>query len=68
MLQIARARDGDAGRYACVAVNEAGQDSIHYDVRVLCELPFSSECQKGLLCKITSHCSPGVPSGFNVYL
>ncbi|NXL77816.1 HMCN1 protein, partial [Leptocoma aspasia] len=35
VLQIARARAGDAGRYACVAVNEAGQDSIHYDVRVL---------------------------------
>ncbi|XP_030135337.4 hemicentin-1 [Taeniopygia guttata] len=34
-LQIARARAGDAGRYACVAVNEAGQDSIHYHVRVL---------------------------------
>ncbi|KAI1236572.1 hypothetical protein IHE44_0014825 [Lamprotornis superbus] len=35
VLQMARARVGDAGRYACVAVNEAGQDSIHYDVRVL---------------------------------
>ncbi|KAM4896067.1 hemicentin-1 [Sylvia borin] len=35
VLQIARARPGDAGRYSCVAVNEAGQDSIHYDVRVL---------------------------------
>ncbi|NWV14212.1 HMCN1 protein, partial [Ptilonorhynchus violaceus] len=35
VLQVARARAGDAGRYACVAVNEAGQDSIHYDVRVL---------------------------------
>ncbi|NXY61032.1 HMCN1 protein, partial [Callaeas wilsoni] len=35
VLQIARARAGDAGRYTCVAVNEAGQDSIHYDVRVL---------------------------------
>lgn len=40
MLQIPRAQAGDAGRYSCVAVNEAGQDSIHYDVRVLCELPF----------------------------
>lgn len=46
MLQIMRVRAADAGRYACVAVNEAGQDSIRYDVRVLCELPFSSECQK----------------------
>ncbi|XP_059334168.1 hemicentin-1 [Ammospiza nelsoni] len=35
VLQIARARAADAGRYACVAVNEAGQDSIHYDIRVL---------------------------------
>ncbi|NWV42606.1 HMCN1 protein, partial [Grantiella picta] len=35
VLQITRARAGDAGRYECVAVNEAGQDSIHYDVRVL---------------------------------
>uniref|UniRef100_A0A803W8Y0 Hemicentin 1 n=1 Tax=Ficedula albicollis TaxID=59894 RepID=A0A803W8Y0_FICAL len=63
VLQVARARAGDAGRYACVAVNEAGQDSIHYDVRVLCELPFSPGCQTGLLCKITSHQSPGV---FNI--
>lgn len=51
MLQVARARPGDAGRYSCVAVNEAGQDSIHYDIRVLCELPFSSECQKGFCAK-----------------
>uniref|UniRef100_A0A8D2NA96 Hemicentin 1 n=1 Tax=Zonotrichia albicollis TaxID=44394 RepID=A0A8D2NA96_ZONAL len=35
VLQIVRARAADAGRYACVAVNEAGQDSIHYNVRVL---------------------------------
>ncbi|KFP01647.1 Hemicentin-1, partial [Calypte anna] len=35
VLQIPRAQAGDAGRYMCVAVNEAGEDSIHYDVRVL---------------------------------
>ncbi|XP_071607418.1 hemicentin-1 isoform X3 [Heliangelus exortis] len=35
VLQIPRAQAGDAGRYLCVAVNEAGEDSIHYDVRVL---------------------------------
>ncbi|XP_065505206.1 hemicentin-1 isoform X3 [Caloenas nicobarica] len=34
-LQIPRAQAEDAGRYTCVAVNEAGEDSIHYDVRVL---------------------------------
>uniref|UniRef100_A0A663M826 Hemicentin 1 n=1 Tax=Athene cunicularia TaxID=194338 RepID=A0A663M826_ATHCN len=35
VLQIPRAQAEDAGRYMCVAVNEAGEDSIHYDVRVL---------------------------------
>lgn len=37
VLQIPRARVEDAGRYVCVAVNEAGEDSLQYDVRVLCE-------------------------------
>ena len=37
MLQIPRAKVEDAGRYMCVAVNEAGEDSLQYDVRVLCE-------------------------------
>ncbi|XP_061539337.1 LOW QUALITY PROTEIN: hemicentin-1 [Phycodurus eques] len=35
VLQIPRTRTEDSGRYTCVAVNEAGEDSIHYDVRVL---------------------------------
>ncbi|XP_010185043.1 PREDICTED: hemicentin-1-like, partial [Mesitornis unicolor] len=35
VLQIPRAQAEDAGRFMCVAVNEAGEDSIHYDVRVL---------------------------------
>jgi len=38
VLQIPRVQAEDAGRYMCVAVNEAGEDSLHYDVRVLCEL------------------------------
>lgn len=37
VLQIPRAQIEDSGRYTCVAVNEAGEDSIQYDVRVLCE-------------------------------
>lgn len=37
VLQIPRAQAEDSGRYICIAVNEAGEDSIHYDVRVLCE-------------------------------
>ncbi|NWU93884.1 HMCN1 protein, partial [Upupa epops] len=35
VLQIPRVQAEDTGRYMCVAVNEAGEDSIHYDVRVL---------------------------------
>uniref|UniRef100_A0A8C1GCZ4 Hemicentin-1 n=1 Tax=Cyprinus carpio TaxID=7962 RepID=A0A8C1GCZ4_CYPCA len=35
VLQIPRAQAEDSGRYTCVAVNEAGEDSIQYDVRVL---------------------------------
>ncbi|XP_077188775.1 hemicentin-1 isoform X2 [Paroedura picta] len=35
VLQIPRAQSEDAGRYTCVAVNEAGEDSMQYDVRVL---------------------------------
>ena len=37
VLQIPRAKVEDAGRYMCVAVNEAGEDSLQYDVRVLWE-------------------------------
>lgn len=40
MLQIPRAKVEDAGRYTCVAVNEAGEDSLQYDVRVLCKFAF----------------------------
>ncbi|XP_066533975.1 hemicentin-1 [Hoplias malabaricus] len=35
VLQVPRALAEDSGRYTCVAVNEAGEDSIQYDVRVL---------------------------------
>ncbi|XP_010811862.2 hemicentin-1 isoform X2 [Bos taurus] len=35
VLQIPRAKVEDAGRYMCVAVNEAGEDSLQYDIRVL---------------------------------
>ncbi|XP_065811778.1 hemicentin-1 [Labrus bergylta] len=35
VLQIPRSQADDSGRYTCVAVNEAGEDSIQYDVRVL---------------------------------
>ncbi|KAM8931068.1 hemicentin-1 [Pelodytes ibericus] len=35
ILQIARAQEEDAGTYTCAAVNEAGKDSLQYNVRVL---------------------------------
>ncbi|EDM09581.1 hemicentin 1 (predicted) [Rattus norvegicus] len=35
VLQIPRAKVEDAGRYTCVAVNEAGEDSLQYDIHVL---------------------------------
>uniref|UniRef100_A0A3B5LKZ5 Hemicentin 1 n=1 Tax=Xiphophorus couchianus TaxID=32473 RepID=A0A3B5LKZ5_9TELE len=35
VLQIPRAQLDDSGRYTCVAINEAGEDSIQYNVRVL---------------------------------
>uniref|UniRef100_A0A3Q3ALP3 Hemicentin 1 n=1 Tax=Kryptolebias marmoratus TaxID=37003 RepID=A0A3Q3ALP3_KRYMA len=35
VLQIPRAQLEDSGRYTCVGINEAGEDSIYYDVRVL---------------------------------
>lgn len=41
VLQIPRAQAEDSGRYSCVAVNEAGEDSIQYDLRVLSEFNMS---------------------------
>ncbi|XP_062857960.1 hemicentin-1 [Trichomycterus rosablanca] len=35
VLQIPRAQTEDSGKYTCVAINEAGEDSVQYDVRVL---------------------------------
>ncbi|MEE6496324.1 hypothetical protein FKM82_002300 [Ascaphus truei] len=35
ILQVTRAQEEDAGTYTCVAVNEAGKDSMRYNVRVL---------------------------------
>ncbi|XP_078407396.1 LOW QUALITY PROTEIN: hemicentin-1-like [Cetorhinus maximus] len=35
VLQIPRVRAGDAGRYTCQAVNEVGEDQLHYELVVL---------------------------------
>ncbi len=35
ILQIPRVQLEDAGKYTCQAVNEAGEDKMHYDLEVL---------------------------------
>ncbi|XP_039476218.1 hemicentin-1 [Oreochromis aureus] len=35
VLQIARVQKEDAGRYTCLAVNEAGEDRMHFDLEIL---------------------------------
>lgn len=35
VLQIARVRKEDAGRYTCQAVNEAGEDHMHFELHIL---------------------------------
>ncbi|TWW61140.1 Hemicentin-1 [Takifugu flavidus] len=35
VLQIARVRKDDAGRYTCQAVNEAGEDHMHFELHIL---------------------------------
>lgn len=49
MLQIPRAQLDDSGRYTCVAINEAGEDSIQYNVRVLGESLLLVQIQKCLI-------------------
>lgn len=48
MLQIARVQKEDAGRYTCQAVNEAGEDHMHFELHILgTDLLFSSHCSCG---------------------
>ena len=35
MLQIARVQREDAGRFTCQAVNEAGEDRMHFELEIL---------------------------------
>ncbi|KAM3915384.1 hemicentin-1 [Leptodactylus fuscus] len=52
-LQIARTHLEDAGLYTCVAVNEAGEDSLHYNIRILLP-PTFEDIGEGLSEEITS--------------
>lgn len=40
-LQILNAKEEDAGRYTCVATNEAGETLKNYDVKVFGKSPLS---------------------------
>lgn len=40
-MQILNAKEEDAGRYTCVATNEAGEKLKHYEVKVYGEIPAS---------------------------
>lgn len=35
MLQITRVQREDAGKYTCQAVNEAGEDRMHFELEIL---------------------------------
>lgn len=35
VLQIPRVQKEDAGRYTCQAVNEAGEDHMHFELEIL---------------------------------
>lgn len=35
MLQIPRVEKEDAGKYTCQAVNEAGEDRMHFELEIL---------------------------------
>lgn len=35
MLQIVRVQKDDAGNYTCQAVNEAGEDRMHFELEIL---------------------------------
>lgn len=35
VLQIARVDKEDAGKYTCQAVNEAGEDHMHFELEIL---------------------------------
>lgn len=35
VLQITRVQPEDAGRYTCQAVNEAGEDHMHFELEIL---------------------------------
>ncbi|KAG9483371.1 hypothetical protein GDO78_009341 [Eleutherodactylus coqui] len=52
-LQIARTHLEDTGLYTCIAVNEAGEDSLHYNIRVLLP-PMFNGITENLLEEMTS--------------
>nr|XP_057926871.1 hemicentin-1 [Doryrhamphus excisus] len=73
VLQIAQVQKEDAGRYTCEAVNEAGEDHMHFEVEVLVSpviMGTSEEFMEEigavvnstvvLLCDVAGHPSPSI--------
>lgn len=49
VLQIPQVRKEHAGKYTCQAVNEAGEDRMHFQLEVLgrCQPPHATQAQSG---------------------
>ncbi|XP_061624718.1 hemicentin-1 isoform X2 [Phyllopteryx taeniolatus] len=73
VLQIARVQKEDAGRYTCEAVNEAGEDHMHFDLEVLVSPVIMGPSEEfmeeigavvnstvALHCDVTGHPSPTI--------
>ncbi|XP_001920501.5 hemicentin-1 [Danio rerio] len=73
ILQIPRVQLEDAGKYTCQAVNEAGEDKMHYDLEVLVPPVISGQTDEfmqdvdtvvnstvSLRCDVSGHPSPSV--------
>ncbi|KAA8592798.1 hypothetical protein FQN60_018253 [Etheostoma spectabile] len=64
VLQISRVQKEDAGKYTCQAVNEAGEDRMHFDLEILEE--FMEEMgavvnsSVVLHCDVTGHPTPSI--------
>lgn len=51
VLQIARVHKEDAGKYTCQAVNEAGEDRMHFELEILGKQAHTSALIKMYLIK-----------------
>lgn len=50
VLQIAQARKEDAGKYTCQAVNDAGEDHMHFELNVQSKQAHYLDLIKSAIC------------------